>query len=229
MHLILLPGLLCNADLWRAQIARFSGEVDVDVPDLSLDDTISAMAARVLKSAPDRFALAGLSMGGYVAFEILRQAPERVERLALLDTSARADTPETLARRKSLISLAETGRFKGVTSRLMPSFVHPDRLNDAELTKVVIGMAEKTGRDGYMRQQTAIIGRQDSRRTLTQIRAPTLVVCGADDQVTPLELSREMATDIPNSRLVVLERCGHLAPLERPDEVNSAFARWLAD
>lgn len=229
MHLILLPGLLCNADLWRAQITRFSGEVEIEVPDLTQDDTISAMAARVLKAAPDRFALGSLSMGGYVAFEIMRQAPERVERLALLDTSARADTADTLSRRKSLIGLAETGRFKGVTSRLMPSFVHPDRLNDAELTALVIGMAEKTGREGYIRQQTAIIGRQDSRRTLTGIHVPTLVLCGADDQVTPLELSREMATDIPNSRLVVVERCGHLAPLEKPDEVNAAFARWLSD
>lgn len=229
MHLILLPGMLCNADLWREQIARFSGDVEIGVPDLTQDDTIAAMAARVLEAAPDRFALAGLSMGGYVAFEILRQAPERVERLALVDTSPRADTAETSARRKSLISLAETGRFKGVTSRLMPNFVHPDRLNDAELTKVVIAMAEKTGREGYIRQQTAIIGREDSRRLLTRIHAPTLVLCGADDQVTPPDLSREMATDIANSRLVVVERCGHLAPLEKPEEVNAAFARWLSD
>lgn len=229
MHLILLPGLLCNADLWQGQITRFSGEIEIMVPDLTQDDTISAMAARALSAAPARFALAGMSMGGYVAFEILRQAPERVERLALLDTSSRADDPQTQARRKSLIKMAETGRFKGVTSRLMPSFVHPDRVSDRELTNIVIGMAEKTGREGYIRQQTAIIARPDSRRLLTQIRAPTLVVCGAEDQVTPLELSREMATDIPDSRLVVLERCGHLSPLERPEEVNAAFARWLSD
>src|SRR5579883_3053484 len=183
--LVLLPGLLCDAALWRSQVEGLGALAQPIVIDLTRDDSLVGMARRALAAAPPSFALAGLSMGGYVALEIMRQAPERVTRLALLDTSARADTPEQSARRRGLIELAEKGEFKGVTPRLLPLFIHPDRLNDEALTGAVTSMAERVGKDAFLRQQKAIIGRVDSRPLLATIRCPTLVLCGREDILTP--------------------------------------------
>src|SRR5947209_3496293 len=143
--LILLPGLLCDAALWQAQVERFAGRFEITIADLTRDDSLRGMAGRVLAAAPERFALAGLSMGGYVAQEIVREAPGRVTRLALLDTSARPDGPEQVERREALIKLAQTGKFKGVTPRLLPLLIHPDRLDDRALTGTVMTMAERVG------------------------------------------------------------------------------------
>ena len=181
----------------------------------------------MLAEAPPRFALAGLSMGGYCAQEILRQAPERVLRLALLDTSARADTDEQRARRRGLIELAQKGQFKGVTPRLLPLLIHPDRLEDTDLTTVVTGMAERIGRDAFLRQQKAIMDRPDGRADLAVVGCPTLVLCGREDALTPLELHEEMVRLIPDARLEIVEQCGHLSTIERPDAVNAALRRWL--
>src|SRR5690348_15387521 len=139
--LLLLPGLLCDAALWRAQVADLADLAECRVVDLTRHDSVAAMAEAALADAPPRFALAGLSMGGYVAHEIMRRAPERVERLALLDTSARADSDEQRARRRGLLALARRGRFRGVTPRLLPLLIHPARLEDAPLVKIVMGMA----------------------------------------------------------------------------------------
>ncbi|HEX6012957.1 MAG TPA: alpha/beta fold hydrolase [Geminicoccaceae bacterium] len=226
--LVLLPGLLCDARLFAAQLPALSAETEVTVADLARDGTIGAMAERVLATAPARFALAGLSMGGYVAFEILRNAPERVARLALLDTQARADTEEALARRRGLMQLAEKGEFKGVSPRLMPFFIHRDRLGDRELTGTVQAMAESVGRDGFLRQQAAIMARPDSRPDLPAIACPTLVLAGREDAVTPPERQHEMATAIPDATLVLLPRCGHLSPLERPEAVARQLLLWLS-
>ncbi len=196
--------------------------------DLARDGTIAAMAERVLATAPARFALAGLSMGGYVAFEILRRAPARVARLALLDTQARADTEEALARRRGLMQLAEKGEFKGVSPRLMPFFIHRDRLGDRELTGTVQAMAESVGRDGFLRQQAAIMARPDSRPDLPAIACPTLVLAGREDAVTPPERQHEMATAIPDATLVLLPCCGHLSPPERPEAVARQLLLWLS-
>ena len=185
------------------------------------------MAQRVLSEAPESFALAGLSMGGYVALEIARQAPDRIARLALLDTSARADGYEQTARRQALIDLARRGEFKGVTRRLLPQLVHPDRLNDSQLTETVFAMAERLGRETFQRQQRVIMNRPDSRRDLGLIHCPTLVLCGRQDILTPLAVSEEMAEKIPRASLAVIEDCGHLAPLERPRAVNAALRDWL--
>jgi pimeloyl-ACP methyl ester carboxylesterase len=186
------------------------------------------MAQTVLAKAPPSFALAGLSMGGYVAFEIMRQAPERVTRLALLDTSARPDTPEQTRDRRALMSMCEKGEFKGVTRRLLPRWIHPSRLDDEVLTQTVMTMTARVGRDAFLREQTAIMGRPDSRPGLSRIRCPTLVLCGHEDLATPVEVHREMAADIPNARLVIVPECGHLSPLERPEAVNVALRSWLA-
>lgn len=225
--LVLLPGLLCDAALWRGQIDDLADIAAPWVADMTRDDSVSRMAARVLEAAPPRFALAGLSMGGYVAQEIMRQAPERVARLALLDTSARPDSPEQTARRRGLIDLAEKGEFRGVTPRLLPVFLHPDRLNDKDLTAAVMAMAERVGKDAFLRQQRAIISRPDSRPSLAAIACPTLVLCGRQDQLTPLDLHEEIAAGIRGAQLVVIEECGHLSTMERPWEVSVALRQWL--
>ncbi len=226
--LVLLPGLLCDADLWQAQIERFGARCDIIVADLTRDDSLRGMAGRVLASAPPRFALAGLSMGGYVAQEILREAPQRVSRVALIDTSARPDTQEQVTRREALIKLAQTGKFKGVTPRLLPLLIHPSRLDDRVLTGVVMTMAERIGQAAFLRQQRAILGRPDGRPDLARVACPALVACGRDDALTPLALSAEIARLIPGARLIEIEECGHLATLEQPDVVNAAFEEWLA-
>ena len=225
--LVLLPGLLCDSALWRPVTDALAAEAAGAVADLTLDDSVGAMADRVLAWAPARFALAGLSMGGYVAQEIMRRAPDRVTRLALLDTSARADSDEQRRRRRGLIALARQGRFKGVTPRLLPLLVHPDRLADTELVEIVTGMAERVGRDAFLRQQTAILGRPDGIADLSRIDCPTLVLCGRQDALTPPELHEEMAFHIPGARLVQIPDSGHLPTLERPGPTVAALRQWL--
>lgn len=229
MHLFLLPGLLCDAALWRAQAEALSDIAEITVADFTTQDSMGDMAASVLDAAPARFAVAGLSMGGYVAHEIMRRAPERVTRLALLDTSARADTDEQRSRRRGLIELANKGEFKGITPRLLPLFLHPDRLEDAPLVDGVVAMTQRVGKDAFLRQQTAILGRPDSRDQLARYECPTLVLCGRQDALTPLAVSEEMADAIPGAELAVIEDCGHLATMERPDAVSAAMRRWLGE
>jgi pimeloyl-ACP methyl ester carboxylesterase len=228
--LVLIPGLLCDATLWRAQIEDLADMAQPWVADVTGDDSIAAMAQRVLAEAPPgRFTLAGLSMGGYVAQAIMRAAPDRVARLALLDTSARADTAEQSARRRGLIELAEKGEFQGVTPRLLPVFLHPDRLSDKPLTDAVMAMTARVGKDAFLRQQRAIIGRIDNRPNLPAISCPTLVLCGREDQLTPLAGHEEIASLIPGARLEVIEECGHLSTMERPWEVSVALRQWLTE
>jgi pimeloyl-ACP methyl ester carboxylesterase len=226
--LVLLPGLLCDGALWAAQVAALADVAAPTVGDLTRAEDLGTMARQILDQAPPRFALAGLSMGGYVAFEIMRQAPERVTRLALLDTSARPDTPERAQQRRDFIRLARTGDFKGLTPRLLPQWVHPDRMKDPRFVDAVTSMTQRVGRDAFIRQQTAILGRPDSRPGLARIRVPTLVLCGRQDMATPVEVAREIASDIEEARLVIVEECGHLATMEKPPEVNAAMRAWLA-
>jgi pimeloyl-ACP methyl ester carboxylesterase len=227
LPLLLLPGLLCDGALYRAQIAALGDIAAPIVGDLMRHDSLSGMAAAMLAEMPEYFSLVGLSMGGYVAQEIMRQAPHRVSRLALLDTSSRADTEEQLARRRGLIELAGRGRFKGVTPRLLPLLLHPDRLTDQALVETVAGMAERVGRDAFLRQQTAIMARPDRRADLPRIACPTLVLCGRQDALTPLAVHDEMAAAIPGARFVVIENSGHLTPLEQPGPVAAALRDWL--
>lgn len=226
--LIMLPGLLCNRNLWAHSLDNLSHQANMQVADLSGHESVEDLAKAVLEMAPPTFALAGLSMGGYVAFEIWRQAPERVERLALMNTSSRPDTAEQTKQRKALLSLAEIGKFKGVTPRLLPLLIHESRLDDTLLTAQVTAMAEDIGREGFVRQQKAVLARPDSRPTLPTIDCPVLVIGGADDQLTPPDLQREIASEISGSRLEILGSCGHLAPMEHPEFVTSALAEWLA-
>ena len=227
--LILLPGLLCDRALWQHQIDHLADVADIAVPDLARDDDVEAMARRVLADAPARFALAALSMGGYVAHAIMRAAPERVIRLALFDTSARPDTDEQKSRRRGLIQLAERGTFRGVTPRLLPLLLHPDHLNDKALTGAVMGMAERIGKDAFLRQQTAIMGRPDSRNHLPRYACPTLIAVGRGDAITPVEVNAEMASLIPGARFVVIEDSGHLPPMEQPTAATALLRFWLQD
>jgi pimeloyl-ACP methyl ester carboxylesterase len=226
--LILLPGLLCDAALWQYQVTALAEFSEPGVADLTEADSIADMASAVLAAAPARFALAGLSMGGYVAFEILRRAPERVSRLALLDTSARADTEEMRHRRHGLIDLAQIGKFKGVTPRLLPLLLHENHLVEP-FTGIVTGMAERVGQAGFIRQETAILNRIDSRPSLAAIDVPTIVLCGDADQLTPPAIAEEIAAGIPGAQLTLIEGSGHLSPLERPEAVNRAMIEWLTD
>jgi pimeloyl-ACP methyl ester carboxylesterase len=226
--MVFLPGLLCDAQLWQPQVVGLGPSIEPWVADLRRDDSIAGMARRALAEAPfPKFALAGLSMGGYVAQEILRQAPERVERLALLDTQARPETPEAREKRLALMALAEKGQLMGVTDRLLPLLVHGSRLADAPLVGLVKDMASKVGKDAFLRQQKAIMDRPDSRDTLWKIRCPTLVLCGEQDLLTPRDRHEEIAAAIRGSTLVVLPGCGHLSTLEKPLEVNRALSAWL--
>jgi pimeloyl-ACP methyl ester carboxylesterase len=225
--LLLLPGLLCDARLWQDQIADLAGIAECQVADLTLDADLGSMALRALAAAPPRFALAGLSMGGYVALEIQRRAPERVTRLALFDTSARPDTDEQARKRRGLMALTRSGQFKGVTPRLLPSLLHPDHV-DGPLGHAVREMAERVGRDAFLRQQQAILQRPDSRPMLPGIQVPTLVAVGEQDILTPPELAEEMAAAIPGARLARIAQAGHLPTMEQPDMVNALFREWLA-
>ncbi|MCA3322696.1 MAG: alpha/beta fold hydrolase, partial [Roseomonas sp.] len=178
--LLLLPGMLCDARLWRNQFEAFSASRRVVVACLTGHDSIAAMAEVALAGLDGPLAVAGLSMGGHVALEVVRRAPGQVKRLALFDNSARADTPEQTEYRRGLLTLAQTGRFRGVTPRLLPMLVHPSRL-ESPLAAEVMAMAERVGRDAFLRQQTALTGRMDSRPHLPAIRAKTLVAVGEDD------------------------------------------------
>jgi pimeloyl-ACP methyl ester carboxylesterase len=227
--LVLIPGLLCDAALWGPQVEALENVADFWIPDLRAQPSIRGMGETILSEAPfSTFALAGLSMGGYVAMEVMRRAPDRVTRLALLDTRATPDAPEESERRRELIRLAQTERgFTPVTNRMLPLLVHPSRIKDAPLVRIVRDMAERTGIEGFVRQQTAIIGRLDSRPGLKDIKVPTLILCGREDAITPLARHEEMAALIPRAKLVVVEECGHLSTLERPNEVNAALRKWL--
>lgn len=225
--LLLLPGLLCDARLWRDQARALADIADVAIPDLTLDDRVAAMAARVLAGAPARFALGALSMGGYVAFEILRRAPERVSRLALLSTSARADPPKRAAVRRASLALAERGRFAGVTRKLLPQLVHASQV-DTAVGEEVMAMAERVGREAFLRQQRAILDRPDSLPLLARLDQPTVIGVGDDDRMTPPEESQRLHAGIAGARLHVFSDCGHLPPLEKPAETTALLRGWLA-
>ena len=228
LPLVLVPGLLCSARLYGTQIAALWPFGQVAVADHRRDANMAAIAARILKDASPRFALVGLSMGGYIAFAMLRLAPERIAKLALLDTSARPDTPEQTAGRKTQIAMAQAGRFDEIPALVIPRFLHRNHQHDERLTAIVRQMAEETGPDAFVRQQNAIMTRPDSRPLLASIACPTLVLVGDGDEATPPELNQEIAGGISGAKLAVVRECGHLSTLEKPEGVNAALAEWLS-
>ncbi|MGH6727444.1 MAG: alpha/beta fold hydrolase [Pseudolabrys sp.] len=228
LPLVLVPGLTCTARLYGAQVAALWPFGQVAVADHRRDADMAAIAARILEDAPPRFALAGLSMGGYVAFAMLRLAPERIVKLALLDTSARADTPEQTAGRKTQIAMAEGGRYGEIPDLSIPRYLNPKHQRDARLTGIVRQMIEETGPETFVRQLKAIMSRPDSRPLLASIHCPTLVLVGADDVATPPELNKEIADGIGDAKFTAVADSGHLTTIEQPEAVNAALADWLA-
>lgn len=227
INLVLLPGLLNDAQLWQYQMQALAPLAESSVGDLTQGDNMAQLAASVLAQAPaGPFALAGLSMGGYVALEIMRQAPERIIALALLDTSARPDTAEASANRRKLIEQAQQD-FSKVAPALVQKLLHPDHLQQAAMTEAFAQMAERVGKDAFIRQQTAIMTRIDSRPFLKEIKCPVLVLCGREDNVTPLEVHEEMVACIPSATLTIVEHSGHLSALEQPQIVSDAMQTWL--
>ena len=225
----MVPGLLCDAQLWQSQLENLADVADIWIADHTRSNSMAGVARDVLADAPfASFALAGLSMGGYIALEIMRQAPQRVARLALLDTAAGGDLPEQTRRRMDLIALAERGHFARVTETLLPVLTHPSRLGERALTDIIKSMARNIGKDAFMRQEHAIMSRADSLMLLATISCPTLVLCGRQDALTPLARHEDIAAGIKGGRLEVVEDCGHLSTLERPAEVNAALRHWLA-
>jgi pimeloyl-ACP methyl ester carboxylesterase len=229
LPLVLIPGLLCDAQLWRPQVQSLADIADIWIADHTRSDTMAGVARDVLADAPfARFALAGLSMGGYIALEIVRQAPQRVAKLALLDTAAGAERAEQTRTRMDFIALAEGGQFARVTETLLPLLVHPARLSERALTDTIKSMAGNVGKDAFIRQERAIMSRPDSLGLLSSINGPALALCGRQDALTPLARHEEIAAGIEGARLEIIEDCGHLSTLERPAEVNSALRRWLS-
>lgn len=224
--LLLVPGLRCDAHLWQPVVSRLADRIAPTVADVSLDDSISAMAARILTAAPPRFALAGLSMGGYVALEIIRRAPERITHLALLDTNARPDAEERKEARRTEMGLVAQGKSALVSRAALPGLLAARHL-DGPVAETVHAMAMRVEVDAYFRQQTAIMARIDQRPFLPQIKVPTLVGVGAEDALIPLPLSEEMAALIPGAELVIFPDAGHIPTLENPAAVAAAMRAWL--
>jgi pimeloyl-ACP methyl ester carboxylesterase len=227
MPILLVPGVVCSPRIFSPVVPALWRFGPVTVANHIRDDNMGAIARRILAEAPPRFALAGHSMGGYIAFEILRQAPERVAKLALMNTQARPDTPEATTRRRGLVARAQNGDYRGVLDELFSGFVHPSRLGDASLRQLVHDMGDDVGPEAFVRQQTAVISRPDSRPSLAWIKCPTLVLTGDQDNSVPNSQSVEMANGIPGAKLVILPDCGHLPQLEMPQATADALVEWM--
>ena len=227
MPILLVPGLGGSLRIFEPVAPALWRFGPVTVANHIRDDSMGAIARRILAEAPPRFALAGHSMGGYIAFEIMRQAPQRVAKLALINTQARPDTPEATARRRNQIARTKSGDYRAVLDELFLGFVHPSRREDATLRQLVHDMGDDVGAEAFVRQQTAVISRPDSRPTLAWIKCPTLVLSGDEDNTIPNSLSVEMADGIHGAKLTILANCGHLPQPEQPQATADALVEWL--
>ncbi|MEP7240770.1 MAG: alpha/beta fold hydrolase [Devosia sp.] len=223
---VLIPGLNATARVYREAIEALWPHGSVTIANTLAGEGMAGIAAAILRGAPPRFALGGFSMGGYLAFEMLRQAPDRVTKLALIDTSARPDTAEASEVRRRRIEQAKAGKFGMVVEQSFPASVHPRRVENEALKAMHREMSLGNGAEAYVRHQEAIIGRPDSRPTLAAIGVPTVVIVGEADQIVPLEVAQEMHEGVAGSRLVVVPDAGHLALLEQPEAVATALASW---
>ena len=227
MPILLVPGLVSSPRIFAPVIPALWRFGPVTVANHIRDDTMGAIARRILAEAPPRFALAGHSMGGYIAFEIMRQAPQRVAKLALINTQARPDTPEATTRRRGQIARAQGGEYRALLDDLFLGFVHPSRRGDDVLRKLVHDMGDDVGAEAFVRQQAAVMSRPDSRPMLAWIKCPTLVLTGDEDNTIPNRLSVEMANGIHGAKLVILPDCGHLPQPEQPQATADALVDWL--
>jgi pimeloyl-ACP methyl ester carboxylesterase len=224
---LILPGLLEDADAFEHQLSALREIATCAVADLTRGETIAELAAQAMQEAPaGALCVIGHSMGGYVALEIARRWPERLERLALLNTHARPDSPESTENRRRLMALAEKD-FPAVIDTLTPKLFTLAHQEEIGMTGTFSEMALGVGKEAFARQERAIIGRVDSRPHLGRIGVPTLVVAGREDQLMPLEWLEELARGIPGARLEVIEGSGHMSSLEKPEEVARLLRRWL--
>ncbi len=233
LPLLLLPGLMCDRAVWDAVVDALPAQAEIDVAAYDEIDTIGGMAERVLMLAPPRFAVAGHSMGGRVAFEVFRQAPERVAGIALLDTNHTPRPPGEAGAReeRERLDLLATARSQGTRAMgriWVENMVHPSRRGDTALIESIVGMFGRKSADTFAAQIRALLARPDAGPLLAAIRCPVLVLCGRDDTWAPLARHEEMASAIPGGRLVAVDACGHMAPMERPHAVAEAMAAWLA-
>ena len=227
LPVVLIPGMCATPRLFGEQISSVSRFGPIVVADHTRHDSIAAIAKHILDEAPPRFALVGMSMGGYVALEIMRHAPERISKLALLNTSARPDTAQQTEMRRAQIAKAEAGDFDEILEQMLPRLVHPTHGDDQRLRGIVRSMANDTGADAFVRQQLATISRPDSRGDLSAFSCPTLVLAGEADALIPPDESAELAAGIPRAHLTVVPGAGHLTTLEQPERVTEALQDWL--
>lgn len=225
---IFIPGLICSADLFAAQLAGLDHPVAPRIADTLERDSLAGMAAAALENTEGMVVPVGLSMGGYVALEMVRQAPERVRGVGLLSTAYGTDTDERRAQREATIRMAQSDSFRGVTRHLLKSFLSPAAMQDDALVARVIAMAESVGRENFVRQQQAILARRGQADTLRGLQVPALVLCGSLDTLTPPHISEEMAALAPDAELVILEDVGHLSTMEAPEAVTASLNAFLA-
>ena len=225
MTVFLLSGLLCDETVWADQRAVLSEFADVAIPDFRYVSSIKAMAGLVLDAAPERFSVAGHSMGGRVALEVVRTAPDRVERLALLDTGVHPRAAGEEAKRQPLVELARSQGMAAMAARWLPPMLHPDH---SALFQPLTEMVLRSTPETFANQQGALLDRPDARKVLQSIQCPTLILCGRQDAWSPVSQHEEIAASIPQSRLVIVEDCGHMSPVEQPVAVTKALCGWLA-
>jgi pimeloyl-ACP methyl ester carboxylesterase len=228
--LFLLPGLLCDATVWAPQKDALSGEFRVTAfHNFFGHDSLGSMARAVLDAAPDRFALAGHSMGGRIALEIMRVAPQRVERLALFDTSATPALPDEPAKRREMIELARNQGMAALAARWLPMIVHPSRRTQVEFVNALTAMICRATPEIYAGQVNALLNRPDYRPILPRISCPTLVACGRDDLWSPVAGHEEIAGAIPGAKLAIIPDCAHMATVEAPAEVGKHLRAWMQE
>jgi pimeloyl-ACP methyl ester carboxylesterase len=225
--IVFVPGLLCSAEVFAHQTAALWAFGPVMVASTLEGETVEQIATSILRDAPPRFALVGISFGGYVCMEIMRQAPDRVDRLALLDTSARPDIPEQSERRRAMLEQARVSDFATWVEEALTSIMHPSRHTDAGLRAINRRMGVTIGLNGLARQTEAAIRRPDFRPSLGAIHIPALVLVGEEDLLIPPERSKEIASLVPAATLVVIPKCGHSSTLEQPELVSSALTKWM--
>jgi pimeloyl-ACP methyl ester carboxylesterase len=230
LPLLLLPGTLCNAMLFEHQVKNLADVSYPKVVDVHLQDNLQDVARYVLEQVEGQFSVAGLSYGGIVAFEILRQAPERVMKIAFLNTNPNPSAEQTRVSQQRFVRMAHLGEFREITTDFLKDvMLHPDHQTDITLRDKILNMAESIGIDGFVNEIKAQLARPDAMLDLPTIICPTLVLTGREDYVVPLETHQIMVDTLPNSQLVVVEHCGHLSTMEQPEIVTDALRQWLTN
>lgn len=226
-RLVLVPGSLCDERVWQHQAAGLANLADITIPSLHGHDSLAAMAETILADAPDSFALAGFSMGGRVALEMFRLAPERIERLALIDSSIHPIAEGEAERRQPQIDMAREKGLAALAAWWNPKIAHPSKRDDAAFMGLLENMACTFSPDDYEKEARALLTRPDPRGLLSRIAVPVLILAGEEDPLSTIERNRSIAEAIPHAELVIVAGAGHFPMLEKPAEVTAAMKAWL--